>query len=387
MLNASEGALRRRSVRCAIYTRQSVSSSDSLSSCDVQYEVCRLYLESQREHGWTLLPDRFDDDGYSGASLDRPALNRLLAHIRRGEVDKILVHRLDRLSRSVRDSVKLLDDFRRLEVGLVIVTAPELGVSAQDNFMLNIMASFSEFEREIIAARIADSRAQLKERHLRFAGAVPLGYDSDRRTKQLVPNPVEAEIVQWMFAEAASGKHPAEIATNANARLFRTKANGPWSARQVVATLRNPVYVGRFKDGKGVRPACHEPITHVNLFEDVGRALDSRRTAGPERTSYGNVWMLKGKVYCSRCGRLLTSHSCRHGVIVYRYYRCRATSGGRPPCGYQVPAGWLEGEVHSHFSWRAQRDMRSDQFRDAVERMEYDPDTEVIVVFWRKTEA
>ena len=148
--------------------------------------------------------------------------------------------------------------------------------------MLNIMASFAEFEREIIAARIADSRAQLKERHLRFAGAVPLGYDSDRRTKQLVPNPMEAEIVRWMFAEAASGKRPAEIATNANARRFRTKANGPWSARQVVATLRNPVYVGRFKDGNGVRPACHEPICdtadccewvqfHTDLFQ-VGSA-------------------------------------------------------------------------------------------------------------------
>jgi DNA invertase Pin-like site-specific DNA recombinase len=387
VLNASEEALRRRPVRCAIYTRQSVSSSDSLSSFDVQYEACGLYLESQREHGWTLLPDRFDDDGYSGASLDRPALNRLLALIRRGEVDQILVHRLDRLSRSVRDCVTLLDEFRRLEVGLVIVTAPELGHSAQDNFMLNILASFAEFEREIIAARIADSRAQLKERHLRFAGAVPLGYDSDRRTKKLVPNLMEAEIVRWMFAEAASGKRPAEIATNANARRFRTKANGPWSARQVVATLRNPVYVGRFKDGKSVRPACHEPIIDMSLFEAVGRALDSRWTARPKRTICGAVWLLKGKIYCRRCGRLLTSHSCRHGVIVYRYYRCRATSGGRPPRGYQVPAGRLEAEVHLHFPWPVRRDMRSGQFRDAVERIESDPDTDAIVVLWRKTEA
>ena len=129
MFKASEEALRRRPLRCAIYTRQSVSSSDSLSSCE-----CGLYLESQREHGWTLLPDRFFDDGYSGTSLDRPALNRLLALIRRGGVDQILVHRLDRLSRSVRDCATLLDEFRRLEVGLVIVTAPELGLSAQDNF-------------------------------------------------------------------------------------------------------------------------------------------------------------------------------------------------------------------------------------------------------------
>lgn len=124
MLPASQEASHRRPVRCAIYTRQSVSSSDGLSSCEVQHEACSLYLQSQREDGWTLLPERFDDDGHS----------------------------------------------------------------AQDNFMLNIMASFGEFERELISARIADSRARLKARRLRFAGGVPFGYDSDERTKQLVPN-------------------------------------------------------------------------------------------------------------------------------------------------------------------------------------------------------
>lgn len=132
----------------------------------------------------------------AGASLDRPGLNRLLSLTRRGSVDQILVHRLDRLSRSVRHCVALLDELRRLEVGLVVVTAPELGHSAQDHFMLNIMASFAEFERELIAARIADSRARLKARHLRFAGGVPFGYDSDRLTKQLVPNEEEAEIIR-----------------------------------------------------------------------------------------------------------------------------------------------------------------------------------------------
>ncbi|MGJ5819316.1 recombinase family protein [Paludibaculum fermentans] len=162
MFNAAEQGLRRRPVRCAIYTRQSVSSPDGLSSCEVQHEACSLYLQSQRGHQWTLLPERFDDDGHSGATLDRPGLNRLIAVVRRGVVDQILIHRLDRLSRSVRHCVALLDEFRRLEVGLVIVTAPELGHSAQDNFMLNIMASFAEFERELISARIADSRARLK---------------------------------------------------------------------------------------------------------------------------------------------------------------------------------------------------------------------------------
>lgn len=387
MLSASGEASHRRPVRCAIYTRQSVSSSDGLSSCEVQHEACCLYLQSRRAHRWTLLPERFDDDGYSGASLDRPGLNRLLAVVHSGGVDQILIHRLDRLSRSVRHCVTLLDEFRRLDVELVVVTAPELGHSAQDNFMLNIMASFAEFEREMIAARIADSRARLKARGLRFAGGVPFGYTSDSCTKQLVPNEKESAVVRRMFSEAATGKRPSEIASAANERGFRTKVDGLWSARQVVATLRNPVYVGRFKAGKGVRSGCHEPIIDTDLFEAAGRALDSRRTAGPKRTRDGAVWLLKGKIYCRRCGRLLTSHSSRHGVKVYRYYRCRATSGGRPPCGYQVPAGRLEGEIHLHFPWPVRRNMNSGQFRDAVDRIEYDADRDEIFVFWRKTEA
>jgi len=146
---------RRRPIRCAIYTRQSARASDELSSCQVQYDTCRLYVESQSPNGWMLIQERFDDDGYSGATLERPALDRLLALVRNRQIDQLIVHRLDRLSRSVRECVTLLDEFRQLQVGLVIATAPELGHSAQDNFMLNILASFAAFEREIFAARLS----------------------------------------------------------------------------------------------------------------------------------------------------------------------------------------------------------------------------------------
>ncbi|MBL8209448.1 MAG: recombinase family protein, partial [Bryobacterales bacterium] len=108
-----------------------------------------------------------------------------------------------------------------------------------------------------------------------------------------------------MFEEAAGGKRPTEIAEAANKLRYRTKANGLWTARQVVATLRNPVYAGKFRDGKVERPGCHEPIVDMPLFEAVGRALDSRRTGKPEPTRYGPVWPLKGKIYCCRRGRIL----------------------------------------------------------------------------------
>lgn len=298
----------RRPVRCAIYTRQSVGSSDGLSSCEVQYEACSLYLQSQRVHGWTLLTERFDDDGYSGATLDRPALNRLL---------KLVLGGVAKLRRGYDTSV---------------------------SFMLNIMASFAEFERELIADRIAESRARLKARHLRFAGGVPFGYDSNRRTRQLVPNEEERAVVGWMFAEAAAGNKPSQIAEEANSRGYHTKVTngrrgGPWTARQIVATLRNPVHVGMLRDGDGIRPSSHDPIISYELFEAVAKALDDRRTRRVRGSRYGAMWPLKGRIDCGSCGRPLTPHSTRRGNTVYRYYRCRATAGGRPPCGYQVAAG------------------------------------------------
>jgi site-specific DNA recombinase len=386
--NASGEAWRRRLVRCAIYTRQSVSSSDSLSSCDVQYDACRLYLESQRELGWTLLPERFDDEGYSGASLDRPALSRLLANIRHGAVDQVLIHRFDRLSRNVRDCVTLLDEIRRLEVGLVVVTAPELGHSAQDNFLLNIMASFAEFEREMIAGRIADSTARLKARRLRFAGGVPFGYDADARTKQFIPNETEAAIVRWMFAEAAAGKRPSDIAATANARGYRTKAPSGvrlWTARQVLSTLRNPVHVGMLKDGRDIRLGTHPGIVSHELFDAAAQKLEERRTR--KVAHYGPMWPLKGRLECGNCGRPLSPHSSRRGNKVYRYYRCRATAGGRPPCGYQVSAGGIENEVADRLPNGSRDDPIRRRIGELVEHVVYDPETRRIQIRWRSHEG
>jgi len=208
-------------------------------------------VRSQQSVGWLLLPERFDDDGYSGATTDRPALEGLLALARDGCVDRVVIHRLDRLARSVLARSELFREFRKFGVGVVVVAAPELGGSAQDGFMLNILASFAEFERELIAGRIAESRARLKARGLRIAGALPFGYDAEPRPKQLKPNTSESAVVKWMFEQAAAGQTPAEIADGANASGWRTKkttARGTartrrgnlWTARQVIATLRNP---------------------------------------------------------------------------------------------------------------------------------------------------
>lgn len=183
-------------VRCAIYTRQSVDSHDNLSSCQVQFDLCRAYVLSQTGRGYVLVDDRFDDEGYSGTTLERPGLQRLLELVRSGGVHRVVVHRLDRISRSLAHFVVLARMFKEKEVELTMVAAAEMGVAALDHLML---ASFAEFEREMTASRIAETRAYLKANGRRIAGVVPFGYSADPRTKQLVVIPEEADVVRRMF--------------------------------------------------------------------------------------------------------------------------------------------------------------------------------------------
>ncbi|MGB9620261.1 MAG: recombinase family protein, partial [Armatimonadota bacterium] len=206
------------------------------------------------------------------------------------------------------------------------------------------------------------------------------------RSKQLVAQPAEADVVRWIFAEAAAGKRPSEIAAAATALEYRTKGGGAWTARQVVATLRNPVYVGYFRDGSTVRPGCHQPIIELDLFEAAGRELDSRRTAGPKSLHYGVTWSLQGKILCGRCGRPLTPHSCRRGSKIYRYYRCRATGGGRPPCGYQVQAGAIEFSIARQYrnAEGKPEDLLDSQLRLLVDVAVYDPGKRRIYVSWKE---
>ena len=192
-------------VRCAIYTRQSVETHDDLSSCKVQFDLCRSFVQAHRGLGYELIEDRFDDEGYTGATLDRPALQRLLGLLRSGGLDRLVIYRLDRLSRDLRHFVNLGQELREHKVGLTVVAAPELGVAALDNLMLNVLASFAEFEREMTSSRIAEARAYLKANGRRIAGAVPFGYAADPRTKQLVVVPGEGEVAsrifQWALAK------------------------------------------------------------------------------------------------------------------------------------------------------------------------------------------
>jgi len=197
----------------------------------------------------------------------------------------------------------------------------------------------------------------MKRHSLRLAGRVPYGYDVDPRTKQFLVNPKEARHVQSMFDWAGEGMLPREIAASANAagwctKVTKAKKSGrlsggdPWTPRQVLAVLSNPVYLGVFADAEGNRPGHHEAIVSQETFDMARAQIESRRIKKKPRGGKEIEWPLRGKTLCPRCRRIMSTHTIHGKDRIYRHYRCRSHAGGRPPCkGSSLPAYDIENTV------------------------------------------
>jgi site-specific DNA recombinase len=356
-------------VRYAVYTRQSVDKGDEFSSCQVQFLTCKDSAKATGAPDLQWIGQRFDDEGYSGATLDRPAMRRLRKLIDLGGIDRLYAVALDRLTRSMRDAIVLLDEFEKAGVELRLVNQPQLTTGPEGRFLRHMLAAFAEFERDMIATRIAESRAYLKKHGRRLAGPPPFGYDADPVTKQLVPNKAEARRVRAMFKRAAAGQTPSQIAGRVNHLGWRTKAwtsrrsgehrgGGKWTARLVTRLLRSPVYLGRFAAPNGDRAGSHDAIVPQELFDAAQAQLAGRRTSSS--TSRAAVrFPLRGKILCPRCGRPLSTYTLTKPLgarakKTLRYYRCRSTAGGRRPCrGVSYPAWELEQFVREQLASEA----------------------------------
>ena len=328
---------------CGIYTRQSRASRGEFTSCQAQFSACFEFLRARLNEGWVCNGRRYEDEGQSSNNLDRPGLNRLLADIDAGKVDRVVVYRLDRLSRSIADCTSLLQQLRDRNIPVTVVVSPELGVSADHTFILNILASFAEFERQMICERFSETRSMLKHKGHRVAGIVPYGYIADPITKQLTVEPREARCISKMFKMAAEGKTPTEIAAIANQRRWRTKARldkktgqvhggGRWSPRQVLATLENPIYAGLIRNGDATLPGIHQALVDLDIFEQVQESIASRRTRPPGRQVRRLSMPLQGLMFCGKCNRVMSPSVSGYKNFRYSYFRCRSHAGGRPPC-------------------------------------------------------
>src|SRR5438105_5814209 len=252
-------------IRCAIYTRKSTEEGldQDFNSLDAQREAAEAFIKSQKEAGWKLIPARYDDGGFSGGNLERPALRRLMDDIDARRVDCVIVYKVDRLSRSLLDFARLIDRFDQRSVSFVSVTQQFNTTSSLGRLTLNILLSFAQFEREIISERTRDKMSAARRKGQWVGGSPMLGYDIDREGGRLVVNPAEAERVREIFAISAGCASLAAVEKEVHARRLLTKE---WTSRsgkhhggcgftqsRLDALLRNVQYIGQ---------VCHKGVVY-----------------------------------------------------------------------------------------------------------------------------
>lgn len=277
--------------RCAIYTRKSTNSrlDREVNSLTTQHEICSAYVASQQYRGWTALARRYDDGGHSGSGLERPALAALMHDIEAGEVDTVVVYKIDRLTRSLVDFVRLIDIFDRRAVGLVSVSQAFDTADSMGRMILNVLLTFSQFERELIAERVRDSIRTRKSHGRVHGGLSPFGYEF--RNGELEVMEAEAEIVRFIFAEfLRRGTYTAvmtavrEAGLRSSCKISRNgtvRGGKPMSPGSVYNILRNPIYVGEIRGHDRNWPGRHAPLIDRATWDEACALADSRTRKGP----------------------------------------------------------------------------------------------------------
>ena len=345
-------------VRCAIYTRK--SSEDGLeqefNSLHAQREACAAYIASQRHEGWVLLTEEYDDGGLSGGSLGRPALQRLLGHVRDGRVDQIVVYKIDRLTRSLSDFAKIVDTLDAAAASFVSVTQSFNTATSMGRLTLNMLLSFAQFEREVTAERIRDKIAASKRKGLWMGGQVPMGYDADGRTLKL--NEVEAEVIRTLydlyerFGTVRAVRDEAERLNLRSRR--RTFASGRMAGGRhfdrghIRHILTNPIYAGRIRHRDKVHDGAHPAIIEPARWERVQDQLKTGAARTRDRRKAKSRSLLCGKLHDETGDRLTPSHSKTKAGVRLRYYishRLIAQSGKPHPDAWRLPAAELERKI------------------------------------------
>ena len=274
-----------RKLRCAVYTRKSSEEGleQEFNCLDAQREACEAYIASQKPEGWVLVPDRYDDGGISGATLERPALQRLLADIEARRVDVVVVYKIDRLSRALMDFAKLVEVFDRNNVTFVSVTQSFNTTTSMGRLTLNILLSFAQFEREVIGERIRDKFAASRKKGMWMGGFVPLGYDV--KDRKLVVNEAEAATVRMIFERFVKiGSATDTGARSSGPRASRGKQGKLVDKGYVYKLLNNRVYIGEAVHKGMAYPGEHQAIIDRALWDRVHAVL--RREPAEARRQY-----------------------------------------------------------------------------------------------------
>jgi site-specific DNA recombinase len=295
-----------RKLRCAIYTRKSTEEGLDMdfNSLDAQREACEAYVTSQRSEGWTMIPAAYDDGGVSGGTMERPALQRLLADVRAGKIDVIVVYKVDRLTRALADFAKIVDILDTAGASFVSVTQAFNTTTSMGRLTLNVLLSFAQFEREVIAERVRDKIAQSKARGIWMGGPVPLGYDVNDR--KLIPNAAEAATVVHIFQTYLEQPSVRALKMRLDEQGVRTKVqqtkSGPrggcaFSRGALYWLLSNPIFIGKLRHKNKIHDGQHEAIIRMDLWEAVQAKLAaSAAERGNAMTGNGSA-LLQGLIH------------------------------------------------------------------------------------------
>jgi DNA invertase Pin-like site-specific DNA recombinase len=318
--------------RCAIYTRKSSEHNLDLefNSLDAQREACEAYIKSQAHEGWRLVPDRYDDGGLSGASLDRPALQKLLTDVRAGKITIVVVYKVDRLTRSLADFAKLVELFDEHGVSFVSITQSFNTTSSMGRLTLNVLLSFAQFEREVIGERVRDKIAASKRKGLWVGGPIPLGYRCVDKKLEIVPE--EAEAVRTIFTLYLELGSVGALLAELDRRGVRTKVNGRRDGRKsggirfgvgpLAHLLKNRFYIGEVNYRGEVYRGEHEQILSRDLFEAV-QAKCAANAVDRQVRLRGSAALLAGRLFDDRGNRMSPTHANKKRVR-YRYYVSQA---------------------------------------------------------------
>jgi site-specific DNA recombinase len=346
-------------VRCAVYTRKSTEEGleQEFNSLDAQREAGEAFVRSQAGEGWSLLPDRYDDGGFTGGNMDRPALRRLIADIEAGKVDCVVVYKVDRLSRSLLDFARLMEAFERHRVSFVSVTQQFNTATSMGRLVLNVLLSFAQFEREIIAERTRDKIAATRRKG-KWAGGRPLlGYDVDSRGGKLLVNADEAQRVRDIFALYLQHEALLPVVRELERRGWANKrwqtrkgherGGQPFTKTSLHRLLTNVAYIGKTRYRDEVHDGEHPAVVDPAVFQRVQAVLARNGATGgaPVRNKFGAL--LKGLLRCVPCGCAMTPSHTTKGERRYRYYTCvAAQKRGWHTCpSKSIPAGEVEALV------------------------------------------
>ena len=338
-------------IKCAIYTRKSTQEGldQDFTTLDAQRESAESYIASQKSQGWIALPEKYDDGGFSGASIERPALKQLLKDIANGSIDCVIVYKVDRLSRSLLDFTRLLEIFDQNNVTFVSVTQHFNTNSSMGRLTLNILLSFAQFEREMISERTADKMGAARRKGRFIGGRPALGYNVNKENHTLIINPKEADLVRYIFDLYIKKQSLLKVAETVNTEGYRTKQHNaksgkffggrPFNNTSIQWIVKNILYTGKVLYKNEIYDGLHEPIITEEIFHKTQIILkeNTRLRSSPKNTKH--VGLLSHLLYCHPCKRKMLYTYARKKTRHYKYYICQtATKRGYKHCATKMIA-------------------------------------------------